>query len=203
MRRSFVNGLVAVLVLVLGAGQASAQETLTPNFKAPYRSFEEYEFGASLSFPENSDFGLEGFYTFGSRQNDFGLRGGFIRIAEDFTRYVIGGNFRTRVVTATESFPLDGALTVGAGAIFGDGDDFFDIPVGVSLGRRLTLEGSSTTFTPFAHPVLVPVFGGGDSDVNFALGLGVDINFSRNLSARVHGGIGDIEGIGLSLAFIH
>ena len=60
-------------------------------------------------------------------------------------------------------------------------DDAYFVPVGISLGRRFELEGSNTTFVPYAHPVIVPVFGGGDSDVNFALGLGVDIRFSEQL----------------------
>jgi hypothetical protein len=105
-------------------------------------------------------------------------------------------------VSYSESFPLDGALTVGFGANVGDGDDAYLIPVGVSLGRRFELENSNTTFTPYAHPVIVPVFGGGNSDVNFALGLGVDVRFSRTFAARVSGGIGDIEGVGLSLTYI-
>jgi hypothetical protein len=72
----------------------------------------------------------------------------------------------------------------------------------VSLGRRFDMEGSSTTFVPYAHPVIVPSFGGDDEDVDFALGLGVDIRFSESLVVRASGGLGDIEGVGISLAYI-
>jgi hypothetical protein len=48
----------------------------------------------------------------------------------------------------------------------------------------------------------MPVFGGGDDDVQFALGLGVDIRFSRDLAVRVSGGLGDLEGVSVSLAYI-
>jgi len=118
------------------------------------------------------------------------------------TRLLLGGDFRTQVVSYSESFPLDGSLTLGVGANVGDGPDAYYIPVGVSLGRRFELEGSSTTFVPYAHPVIVPTFGGGDSKVDFALGLGVDINFSQQWAVRASGGIGDIDGVGISVAYI-
>jgi hypothetical protein len=52
------------------------------------------------------------------------------------------------------------------------------------------------------HPVLVPTVGGGDSEVNFALGLGADIRFSDSIDLRVSAGIGDIEGVALGVAFV-
>ena len=48
----------------------------------------------------------------------------------------------------------------------------------------------------------MPVFGGGDDDVQFALGLGVDIRFSERWAVRASGGLGDIEGVGISLAYV-
>jgi hypothetical protein len=48
----------------------------------------------------------------------------------------------------------------------------------------------------------VPTFGSGDDDVNFALGLGVDIRFSQSWSVRASGGLGDIEGVGVSLTYL-
>jgi hypothetical protein len=174
-------------------------------FKAPYRAFTNHEFGASFSDPgEGVDFALEGFYSYGRGSNDFGLRAGFANPSgPGDTRLLVGGNFRTRVLNYSESFPLDGALTVGAGLNIGDGDDLIYLPVGVSLGRRFELEGSNTTFTPYAHPVIVPVLGasGGD-DVGFALGLGVDMRFSREWSIRVSGGIGDLEGVGVGITYV-
>jgi hypothetical protein len=195
--------LVAAMVS-LWSGNLAAQATGTPIFKAPYRAFDTHEFGASLSDPGTAvDFALEGFYSYGRGTNDFGLRGGFADGAGDLdTRILLGGDFRTRVLSYSESFPLDGALTVGFGTQIGDGPDLFFLPVGVSLGRRFELEGSNTTFTPYAHPVIVPTFGGGDDDVNFALGLGVDVRFSDTWAVRASGGLGDIDGVGVSLTYI-
>ena len=203
MRRSICQAVLAVAVLAGGATVASAQETGTPIFKAPYRAFENHEFGASLSDAEGIDFALEGFYRYGRGSNDFSVRAGFADVeGGGDAAFLIGGDFRTSIVTYSDAFPLDGALTLGVGGIFGEGDDRFLIPVGVSLGRRFDLEDSETTFIPYVHPVIVPSFGGDDSDVDFALGLGVDIRFSESLAIRASGGLGDIEGVGISLAYI-
>jgi hypothetical protein len=196
---------VVSLFVALTASESAAQETGTPIFKAPYRSFTNHEFGASLSDPgDAADFALEGFYRYGRGNNDFSVRAGFADGTGTVgTFFLIGGDFRTRVVSYSESFPLDGALTVGVGARLGEGDDVFYIPVGVSLGRRFELEGSKTSFIPYVHPIIVPVLGspGGD-DVGFALGLGVDVRFSDSWAIRASGGLGDIEGVGVSLAYI-
>lgn len=204
MRRSLLGGIVAVSLLALSAGTSMAQETGTPVFKAPYRAFTTHEFGASLSDPGNGiSLALEGFYRYAHAANDIGFRAGFADPeGTGDTRLLIGADFRTQVVTYSDAFPLDGSLTVGFGGNLGDGPDAWYLPVGISLGRRFDLEGSNTTFVPYAHPVVVPVFGGGDSDVLFSLGLGVDIKFSRDLAVRVSGGLGDIEGVGVSLTYI-
>jgi len=205
MRRSLCGGLLVAAMVALAASDSAAQETGTPIFKAPYRAFTSHEFGASFSDPgEGVSFALEGFYRYGRGANDFSLRGGFADLNGDGgTRILVGGDFRTQVLSYSESFPLDGALTVGLGANVGDGPDAYLIPIGVSLGRRFDLEGSKTSFVPYAHPVIVPTFGNGDSQINFALGLGVDMRFSQTLAVRVSGGVGDIEGVGISLAYIH
>jgi len=204
MRRSLYGGLLVAALVALAASDSAAQETGTPIFKAPYRSFKNHEFGASFSDPGTGvSFALEGFYGYGRGSNDFNIRGGF----EDLngpggTRVLLGGDFRTQVLTYSESLPIDGSLTVGLGANVGDGPDAYYLPVGFSVGRRFDLEGSNTTFVPYAHPVVVPIFGNGNSDVKFALGLGVDVRFSHDLAVRVSGGIGDIEGVGVSLTYI-
>ena len=202
MRRSLCGGIVVLALLALPAASALAQETGTPIFKAPYRAFDQHEFGASLSDPAAGDIAVEGFYRYGRGPNDFSIRGGFADSDGDATAFLIGGDFRTQVLSYSDAFPLDGALTVGLGAIFFEGDDRFLLPVGISLGRRFDVEGSSTTFVPYFHPVIVPSFLGDDSEVDFALGLGVDVRLSESLALRASGGLGDIDGVGISLAYV-
>lgn len=192
-----------VLGLIAGsAASAVAQETGTPIFKAPYRAFENHEFGASISDPgEGVGFALEGFYRYGRGQHDFSARAGFADVNGSGTAFLIGGDFRTQVLSYSETFPMDGALTLGFGGILGEGDDVWLLPIGVSLGRRFDVEGSSTTFVPFVHPTIIPTFGGTD-DVQFALGLGVDLRLSERWAVRASGGLGDIEGVGISVAYV-
>lgn len=205
MKRKIVGMAFAVLASVVLAGNAVAQETGTPVFKSPYRSFVSNEYGATFSDPGSASWALEGFYGYGRDRWDIGLRAGIIDIADE-TGILIGGSGRTRVLQSSESFPLDGALTLGVGAMISDDFTTILIPIGVSLGRRIVLEGSETSFVPYLHPIVVPVLGDdvGDDDVQLALGLGVDIKFSRSFDIRVAGAIGDdlYEGVSIGLAFI-
>ncbi len=202
------NAFAVLLALVAGSpGVLSAQETGTPVFKAPYRAFENWEIGTSLSDPKGASFALEGFYSFGSGPNDFGLRGGYVDQGPQGA-VAVGADFRRRVIHASDKFPLDGALTVGFGTQLAAGAyDRFYVPVGISLGRRIDLENSKTSFVPYFQPIIVPTFFSGDNapdgGVDFALGLGVDIKFGGHFDLRVSGGIGDIDGVAISLAFVH
>ena len=204
MLRSFCGAILGVTLLAGAVSTSAAQETGTPVFKAPYRTFTTHELGASFSDPgEGVSFALEGFYRYGHGPYDISFRGGFEDLnGSNGTRYLLGADLRTQILTYSESFPLDGALTLGLGANVGDGNYAYYVPIGISLGRRFNLEGSNTTFVPYVHPVLVPRFGGGDSSLDAALGLGVDVRFSEDLALRVSGGVGDIEGVGISLAYI-
>ena len=205
MKRKIVGMAFAALASVVLAGNAVAQETGTPVFKSPYRSFVSNEYGATFSDPGSASWALEGFYGYGRDRWDIGLRAGIIDIADE-TGILLGGSGRTRVLQSSESFPLDGALTLGVGAMISDDFTTILIPIGVSLGRRILLEGSETSFVPYLHPIIVPVLGDdvGDDDVQMALGLGVDIKFSRSFDIRVAGAIGDdlYEGVSVGLAFI-
>jgi len=204
MMRKIVGLAVAAMAAFAFAGSAAAQETGTPVFKSPYRSFASSEYGATFSDPGGASWALEGFYGYGRDRWDIGLRAGLVDYSDE-TGILLGGSARTRVLQSSESFPLDGALTLGVGAQFSDDFTFVMIPIGVSLGRRILLEGSETSFVPYLHPIVVPILGDdiGD-DVQLALGLGVDIKFSRNFDIRVSGAIGDAlyEGISIGLAFI-
>ena len=193
---------LAVLALALWAPPAVlAQETGTPVFAAPYRAFSSHELGLSLSAPEGSDLGLEGFYGFASGRHDFGLRVGFLD-RDDGADMVLGGRFRTRLVTHSGDFPLDAALTIGLGADFREGSTVLRTPIGISLGRRIDSGSSGLSFVPYLHPVLVPRFSSDDSELELALGLGLDVRLTRRFDLRVSGGFGDLEGFAVSFAWV-
>lgn len=205
MARNLFGGMVALALVTGAAGTSAAQETGTPIFKAPYRAFEHHELGLSISDPgEGVGAAVEGFYRYGDGPYDFSVRGGIADYNGPGSAVLLGGDFRTQVIHYSESFPLDGAVTIGLGGQFGsDIDDFILLPVGISLGRTFNLENSKTVFVPYLHPIIAPIFGSkGSDDVLFALGLGVDIKFSDKWALRASGGLGDIEGVGISLAYL-
>jgi len=193
--------LAAAIVATFGmAGSAAAQSTGMPVFEAPYRAFKSHELGASLSDP-GPGWGLEGFYRYGVNKFDVGFRLGIADAPVTDTRLLAGVDVRTRILSASSSFPLDGALTLGLGGDFGSNTVGY-LPIGLSLGRRVLLEGSSTSFIPYVHPVLTPTFGDNAGDVLFTLGLGVDIAFNKAFDLRLNGGIGDLDGVSISVAWI-
>jgi hypothetical protein len=200
MRLTTLASLAAAATLALGA-PADAQETGTPVFSAPYRAFSTHELGLSLSAPEGADLGLEGFYSFASGRNDFGLRVGFLD-SDDDADLVLGGRFRARLLTHSQDFPLDGALTVGVGAVFYDGSTVLRVPIGLSLGRRIDDRSSGMSFVPYLHPVLIPTFSEGDDELELALGLGLDIRLTRRFDLRVSGSVGDLEGFAVTFAWV-
>jgi hypothetical protein len=203
MKRSVV-GMLAVIAMALGAAPAGAQETGTPVFKAPYRPFTQHEFGADLSAPGgNLSYALEGFYRFGYEAFDIGLRGGWTQIENGGpTRALLGVDARTRVITYSEKFPFDGAVTLGFGFNVGSGPDQYYLPIGLSLGRRFNLEGSKANFVPYLHPVLIPTWFSGESHVDAALGFGVDIRFAKEWAVKVSGGLGDVDGVSVGIAYV-
>ncbi len=57
-------------------------------------------------------------------------------------------------------------------------------------------------FVPYLQPVLVPTFAEGDSELEFALGLGLDIRLTRRFDLRVAGSVGDLEGFSVGFAWV-
>lgn len=198
--------VIAMSLAAVAGGDLTAQTTGTPVFLAPRAAFRASELGGFFTDPGNG-FTLEGMYRYGKGTYDVGFRIGVgdndveVPGGPSSTFFLAGLDFRQRVVNHTEAFPLDGALTLGIGGIFGDEITTGLIPVGISLGRRVDLEGTTTSFVPYFHPVLVPTFGDAEDSLQFGIGLGVDIKFSPRLDARVAAGLGDYDGISLGVSF--
>ena len=200
MRRS----LLAVVSLVVLATPVLAQETGTPVFLSSQRLFDRTAFGVSLSDPGNSGLALEGYYRVASGPSaDFGVRIGFAN--PDYTSataFLIGGDYRIRLLHHTEDFPLDGALTLGVGASLLDNNNHVYVPVGFALGRQILLENSTTSFVPYVTPALIPTFAD-NSSLDFAVGIGVDIKFGSDFLMNVGGSFGDIDGLSASFSWLH
>jgi hypothetical protein len=199
-----VRRIAAVGVgLIVAAGSAAAQATGTASFNAPYRAFQKYEFGGTVSFNSGDATGVEGQFRFGYKAFDIGARGGMVFTPGD-DPVVLGIEARGRVLTHSEQLPMDGAVIVGFGMSF-DGGTAGNIPIGLSLGRRLNLEDSDISIVPYVQPTLNMVFGDPGGHVGFSFGLGADVRLTRFFDARVSGGFGTDwapEGIAISAVWI-
>ena len=199
MRRS----LLAAVSLIVLAAPAMAQETGTPVFLGPDRLFQKSAFGVSMSDP-GSGIAIEGYYRMASNPKaDFGFRVGFADPGGSAsTAFLLGADYRMRMLNHTEDFPLDGALVVGAGVSLVEGNNVFNVPIGFSLGRKILLENSSTSFVPYFTPTAIPSFSD-NSDLLFAVGLGVDMQFGSKFDLNVSGSFGDLDGISVSFSWLH
>jgi hypothetical protein len=185
---------------------AVAQATGTPSFNAPYRAFSQSEVGGVVSFPNGGGTALEGMYRFAFQQFDVGIRGGAFFPGNGFSNvFLVGAEGRERVISHTEQFPLDGAVVAGIGGRFVSGASALIIPFGLSLGRRLDVEGSQVSIVPYVQPTGFLISGSGSTNVKFDLGLGGDFRLSKVFDARVSIGVGDavVEGFSVAAVWVH
>jgi hypothetical protein len=181
---------------------AGAQATGTTTFNAPYRAFNNSEFGLLISFPNGGGTAFEGVYRLSSDRFDIGFKGGMLDPSgAGSTSLLLGTEARERVLTHSQDFPLDGALILGVGGNFVSGNSVLIVPVGLSLGRRLDTQ-SSVSIVPYVQPTMFLTVDGG-SDVLFALGLGSDFRLSRTFDLRVSAGLGDVEGVSIGAVWVH
>jgi hypothetical protein len=193
---------LAPVLILLAASPLTAQSTGVPVFQAPYRAFQNNEISVFFTDP-GPGYSLEGSYRAGlGKRIDGGIRAGFLDAGRGIKNaLLLGFDSRMRVIDHSESFPLDGSFTVGFG-IRDDGHTTGYLPIGFSMGRRVLVEGSSTSLVAYVQPTITPVFIDG-SGTAFTVGFGVDLRINPRLDLRFSGGIGDLDGVGFGLAFLH
>jgi hypothetical protein len=202
LRRNLLAPLAALALVLLPAMSALAQSTGVPVFQAPYRAFNKNEVSVFFTDP-GPGYSLEGSYRVGFGPHwDGGVRGGFQDAGKGLkTALLVGFDTRYRVLDHTESFPLDGSLTLGLG-FRDDGHTSGMLPIGFSMGRRFFVEGSSTSLVAYVQPTITPMFADAKGTA-YTLGFGVDARLTPRLDFRFSAGIGDLDGIGIGVAFLH
>lgn len=198
MRKLLYAPFVTMLIL---STAAEAQFSGTPSYSAPYRAFTQSELGVIGSIPGGADIGVEGVYRVGQGNFDLGFRGGVVSGAGSANDLLVIGavDLRQRVITHSDDLPLDGAVVLGAGGRVGDINQLI-VGGGLSLGRRVDLEDSNVSISPFFQPTLFGILGDGDG-VGFTLGFGSDFRVTQSLDLRVHFGLGDIDGASFGLVW--
>jgi len=197
------TGWLVVLGVCGCVTMVAAQATSMPSFNAPYRAFQHSELGMVVSFPNQAGTGIEGVYRYAAHKFDIGLRGGIWDPGSGLkTELLAGAEARERVITHNPDFPLDGALIVGVGGAFVSGNSALFIPVGLSLGRRLDVQGSKLSIVPYVQPTATLVADHG-STLDFTMGFGADARVSQTVDVRISAGVGDLDGVSVGVVWIH
>ena len=185
----------AVLLFAMGAVEASAQSTGLPTFFAPTRAFGSSEVGVTLSRPGGDATGIEGRFGAGLDRADLALRAGFVDPGGSGDgSFVAGIEARIPVLGRTSTFPLDGAFILGVGRHFVSGGGQTFVPIGLTLGRRLSLDGQALQLTPYAQPTIIFV-----DDALVAMGLGIDLRIRGLPEIRLNWAVGDMDGFSVGL----
>jgi len=198
MRRACVMTLVAAL----GASGLAAQATGMPLYNAPYRAFQSSEIGGAVSFPSGGGTAFLGMYRMASGKLDLGFQAGVATCSGCNSVFLAGVEARERVITHNTDFPLDGAVILGVGGQFVSGSNVLVIPAGLSLGRRVQLQGTSISMVPYVQPTLF-ILAGDASGTKFGLGLGADFRFTPRFDGRFSAGLGDVDGVSLGFVWLH
>ena len=211
-RISSLRSISAAGVMLLGvvATPALAQSTY-PSFQQPRVVSREFNFAIA----EGNDltplvFQWREATAPGTQLSlDLGIADPDVQGADLF--FMIGGQYARVLTQSRADMPLDILFTVGLFTQFGNDLTFLGVPVGVSVGHRFRLTGTSMAITPYVHPRvgLEYASGGGDSetDVNITFDLGGNLELTPQLALRVtamlggEGILGDSDAIGFSLAW--
>ena len=206
-----------VLAALLAPDAALAQGWNYPSFQLPVTTRRELNIGVA----EGGDAPGGASVVFQFRNTpgrvlvslDLGL---LDRPAVDGASALVGVGL-ARSITARRD-PIALLPTVGAYATIGDPAHVFRVPVGISIGGRLPLEGS-LLLTPYLHPrVSLDVcsdcgagdgrIGDDDFDISADVELGLDLTFTPALSVRLAAVLGtdsfvlgDGDAFGVSLAY--
>lgn len=188
--------LWAGLLVLAGAGQASAQAWDSPTFFSPRQ---HDDLGVYVIFPDGGDVGVEGIWRQSGNLN-LGVRLG---IADEVV--LLGAEFYNPIRLSQS--PLLLSWLLGFGASFGDNATWLRVPFGVSLGGNL--DAGSLQITPYVHPrvaldVVVVDVGDEevtDTDVNFDVDLGADVLLSPAWTLKFGATVGHSDAFGVGLAY--
>ena len=196
--------ITSALLLVAAASPATAQ-SFYPSFQQPRVVSREFNFGIAdgddltplvFQWREGTAPGTQ-------LSLDLGLADPDVEGMDTF--FMVGGQYGRMLTQARADMPLDIMLTVGVFSQFGNDLTLVGVPVGVSVGHRFPLAGTSMAITPYVHPRVSLDYasfdGESDTEVNITFDIGGNLELSPQLALRVTALFGDADAIGLSLAW--
>jgi hypothetical protein len=191
---------IAGLLFTIAASQPLAgQATGLPTFFAPRRAFGSSELGVTISRPGGESTGIEG--RIGARLDraDINFRAGIVDPGGNWDAEVAAGvEARIPVIGRSSAFPLDGSFILGVGHVFasGGGGQTF-VPLGLTIGRRLNLDGTALQLTPYVQPTMILI-----DDAFFTLGLGIDLRIRGIPEIRFNSAVGDMDGFSIGFFWV-
>ena len=211
-------GVAAALLALVVPDQAWAQGWNYPSFELPVTTRRELNFAVAEGGDEPGGASVVFQFRNTPGRVQVGVDIGLLdRPGVDGASAVVGVGLARSISSARDPIAL--LPTVGAYATIGDPANLVRIPVGISIGGRLPLEGS-LLLTPYVHPrVSLDVCadcGAGarqpadddDVDINADVELGLDLAFTPALSVRLAAVLGtdsfvlgDGDAFGVSLAY--
>ena len=121
------------------------------------------------------------------------------------TFFMVGGQYARMLTQARADMPLDILLATGLFGRFGNDITSIGVPVGVSVGHRFPLTGTSMAVTPYIHPRVsldyVSIADESETEVNITFDVGGNLELTPQLALRLTAMFGDIDSVGLSLAW--
>lgn len=200
-------GVIGTMLLA-GSTAASAQTTY-PSFQQPRVVSREFNFGIAdgdgitpfvFQWREGTTVGSQISFDLGLADPD----------AEGADVYLmLGGQFARSLARSRPDMPLDVLFTAGIFSQFGNDMTFLSVPVGASIGHRFPIEGTAMAITPYLHPRLAlqyisvdtPLGDGSDTEIDISFDVGGSLEFSPQLALRLSATFGDVDVLGLSLAW--
>jgi hypothetical protein len=212
---NWIAALVAGAAIMPMAQSAEAQAWHYPAFQPPAIATREFNFAVA----GGDAYGTTGLFQWREGigpDTHLSLDVGFADPDGGDTGFLLGGGIGQRIMRATSETPIDMVLTGGIYGEFGSNPSLFRLPLGVVVGHRFPIQGTTTALTPYVHPrISIDACisdcdrGNRDigTDVKVNFDIGVDFEVTRTLSLRgavLIGGVSEFDskaGFGFGLAF--
>ena len=200
-------GVIGAMLLV-GSAAASAQTTY-PSFQQPRVASREFNFAIAdgdgitpfvFQWREGTSVGSQISF-------DLGLADPENEAADVYL--ILGGQYARSLARSRADMPLDVLFTAGIFSQFGNDVTLLSVPVGASIGHRFPIEGTAMAITPYLHPRLALQYGSmdtqagdeSDTDIDISFDVGGNLEFSPQLALRLSATFGDLDVLGISLAW--
>lgn len=187
--RRVVAALAAALLGSASAADLQAQAANYPTFEMPRTEQRAFNFAVADGDAMGTSLLVQWREGMSPRMQ-LGLDAGFgdpDAVGAD-SYFFLGGSLGYQLARSNAQMPVDIMLSTGINAGFMENNNFFRVPVGVSVGHRFPLE-RAMAITPFVHPRLLldhcdDCFAGESTEIGLGFDLGFNFDFTQQMAVR-------------------